>query len=148
MGTKKIQRTYSDEFKAAALALVDVEGGSGHVKPVAVRLGIPHTTLNEWWRGRVTESVTRIRDIKKGEIAKMLEALARTAIGTLDDADRLKNAPVRDVSVTMGIAIDKLQLLTGEATERTERLSRGVYVNLRAEGVEDAVIIEDDGDAD
>ena len=145
----KIQTTYSDEFKACALALVDSVGGRGHVKRVAQRLNVPPRTLAEWWSGRVNNAVATIRKDKRDEIVGGLQEFALKALTSMSaKQDRLDNAPLNHLAVALGISVDKLQLLIGAATSRTETFDRGVYSNLRAVGVEDAVIIEEDGDAD
>ena len=44
------------------------------------------------------------------------------------------------------MAIDKMLLLMGETTTRAEHTDRGIYANMRPEGVEGVVIIDEDED--
>ena len=151
MGTQ-IQETYSDDFRATALTLVEAAGGKGSVRRVATSLGMPVSTLHHWFatsqRQNETPAFTTIRENKRDEFAKALYALAVTAIEVLNDEEKLKAAPLRDVALVMGIAIDKLVLLMGWDTACTEVTDRGIYANLRLPDAQDAEIIEEDGDAD
>jgi len=145
----RVQETYSDDFRAAALTLVEASGGKGHVMRVADQLGIPVSTLHHWFatsqKQNETPEFARTRDIKKGELVDLLESLVLTALGVLDDADKLSSAQVHHVSTVMGTAFDKLQLLKGEATQRTETtIERGIYTDLRyIPDVEEAEIVEE-----
>ena len=139
---------YSDAFKSTALAFLDMQGG--HVQGTAKRLDMPETTLREWTRYHEeqregTAHTTKLRDIKKRELADALEDFALKGLKAMRDGDdRLRDAPLNQLATAVGISVDKLQLLTGEATERTERVQRGVYGALRGPDVEDAVIIKED----
>ena len=53
---------------------------------------------------------------------------------------------VHDMALVVGMAIDKMLLLMGETTTRAEHTDRGIYANMRPEGVEDVVIIDEDED--
>ena len=57
-------------------------------------------------------------------------------------------APLHDVALVVGMAIDKMLLLMGDAPANTEHTERGIYTNLRYEpDVQDAEYEEeDDGD--
>ncbi len=146
------QETYGDDFRATALTLVEAAGGKGSVRRVATSLGMPCSTLNHWFatnqKQNETPAFTTIRENKRDELAKALYALAVTAIEALNDEEKLKAAPLRDVALVAGMAIDKMLLLMGETTTRAEHTDRGIYSNLRPPDVQDAEIIEEDGDAD
>ena len=139
------KKSYTDEFKATALALVDSCGGEGHVLRVAEELGIARSTLGDWWRGaHVTEAVPELRHVKRAELARMLANLAHDGLSDLSREGRLSEASVREVMGVIGLSIDKLQLLTGEATQRTTTtIERGIYTDLRyIPDVEDAKVLE------
>lgn len=122
--------SYSDEFKAAALALLDAQGGKGSIKPTARTLGIPRSTLSDWYNGRTNYSVPKLRHIKRDELSQQLIELAHISLDILTDEDKLASANVREVAIVLGIAIDKMQLLTGDATERVESKNLSIYADI------------------
>ena len=146
------QETYGDDFRATALTLVEAAGGKGSVRRVATSLGMPVSTLHHWFatsqKQNETPAFTTIRENKRDELAKALYALAVTAIEVLNDEEKLKAAPLHDVALVVGMAIDKMLLLMGDAPANTEHTERGIYTNLRYEpDVQDAEYEEeDDGD--
>lgn len=146
MALQTTKKSYTDEFKALALALVDSCGGEGHVLRVAEQLGIARSTLGDWWRGaHVNEAVPKLRHVKREELARMLANLAHDGLADLSREGRLSEASVREVMGVVGLSIDKLQLLTGEATQRTETtIERGIYTDLRyIPDVVDAEIVDE-----
>jgi transposase-like protein len=72
----KGKRSYSEDEKASALALLVMNGGN--IKKTAEDLKMPQSTLREWRDGEhVNEAVTKKRDIKKESLAEVFENLAR-----------------------------------------------------------------------
>jgi transposase-like protein len=133
---------YSDQQRAAALAALDANGGDA--RKTAKQTGIPYTTLREWVAGRVHEAVTELRNEKKQSLAARLEDLAHTVLDLLPD--KLEQASAKDAAVTLGIAVEKAQLLKGEPTaihrneevitedERRRRLAELLYRGRDSEG--------------
>lgn len=111
------RRRYSDEDKAAALATLDAM--DGNVNGAARKLGIAESTLRSWNNDRgVHPVVANLREKKKGELADRLKEIAHEIIDGMPD--KISEASLRDSGVTLGIVLDKLQLLSGAATSRNE----------------------------
>jgi transposase-like protein len=104
------RRRYSDRDRTEALVALDAN--SGNVKRTALQLGIPHKTLDEWAKGRVHADVASDRIEKKEELADRLEALAHQIVGLLPG--KLAMASVQQLATTLGIAVDKMQVLRGK----------------------------------
>jgi hypothetical protein len=101
---------YTDERKAEALAPLAANGGN--VSLTARQLGIARTTLRLWSLGRGTgERVSVIRHQKKGELADRLEDLAHRILDLLPG--KLATASIGQLSVALGVALDKLLKLRG-----------------------------------
>ena len=111
------RRRYSDADVAAALAALDAN--NGNVLDTAKKLNIPEPTLKSWAQGRgVTQSIRELHDIKKEELAAHLRDVAMKLIDAVPA--KIENANLQQIGVVLGIAIEKAQLLAGEATERSE----------------------------
>ena len=107
---------WSDDDKASALAALDANGGN--VSTTSRQTGVPRATLTEWSQGRYTNrQVSENRQIKKDCLADMLEDLARQMIGAA--RDKVVDASLKDTMVSVGVSIDKMQLLRNEPTEIT-----------------------------
>lgn len=110
------KRQYSDNDKATALAALDAN--SGNLKLTARELGIPASTLQRWRDGQVNDDVTVLRTYKKDELAERLVEIAHQLIDAAPD--KVKGANLQQIFTSLGIAIEKIQLLEGEPTERSE----------------------------
>jgi transposase-like protein len=114
------KRQYSDSLKAESLAALDANGGN--VRATAATLGIPHKTLDDWANERgVNEEVAELRTGKREDLADRLEALAHTLLDSV--AGKIHDANLSNVSVSMGIAIDKMRLLREQPTSITAALT-------------------------
>lgn len=108
---------YSDVDKATALAVLDANGGN--VKKTATDTGIPRTTIERWTKGQaVNPDVTDLRHEKKGELADRLREIAHKLIDSVDT--KIPDANLQQVFTALGITIEKMQLLSGEPTDRNE----------------------------
>lgn len=111
------RRRYSDEEKAAALAALDANGGN--VALTSQQLDIPDSTLRSWSNGRGTNhAIADLRDEKRRELTEELRDIAYALVGALPS--KIHDASLRDTGVTLGVVLDKLQLLEGHATTRSE----------------------------
>jgi len=112
------KRQYSDNDKAIALATLDAN--EGDLKKSARNLQIPLSTLTDWANDRgVNKDVTDIRALKKRELADKLEEVAHALTDNIlirAQSDFSVLIPLKDFAVTLGIAIDKMQVLKGEPT--------------------------------
>jgi transposase-like protein len=103
---------YSDQRRAEALAALDANGGN--LSKTSRDTGIPRQTLQEWRDGRVPEGVPELRQEKKAALADRLEELAHTIVDALPG--KVADAGLQQAATSLAIAIDKMQLLRGEAT--------------------------------
>jgi hypothetical protein len=121
---KRTRRRYSDSEKASALALHGFNADLVHpLTATANALRIPDATLHNWQSGRgVSATVVAIGEMEKRSLSDLCEEYARTALSKLiPNLDEIKP---RDFA-SIGIAIDKMLLLRGQATAITEH-RRGV----------------------
>lgn len=112
------KRQYSDNDKALALATLDAN--QGNVQATAKILRIPESTLTDWSNNRgVNPEVTEIRDIKKRELADKLEEVAHALTGnilTRAESELSILVPMKDIATSLGIVVDKMQILKGQPT--------------------------------
>lgn len=112
-----MKRRYSDNEKAEALAALDANGG--HVEHTAKQLDIPERTLNAWSNGRgVHPSVVQECEVKRGDLRDRLEEIAHRIVDVIPD--KLQSASVQQLATTLGIVVDKMQILAGKPTVITE----------------------------
>lgn len=108
-----MRRQHSDDQKANALAALEANGGN--LKRTAEQLGLPLSTLYGWSNGEgVHPDVAEIRNQKKGDLADRLEEVAHQLVDVMPG--KLDEAPLREVAVALGIAVEKMRLLRGQAT--------------------------------
>lgn len=119
-GRRKPKQPYTDAQKADALAALDANGGNQY--KTARQIGVPRKTLAEWANGRHTNvDVATMRQGKQVALAERLEMLANLLLDALPG--KLDSASAKDAAITLGIALDKMQLLRGEPTSIHESLS-------------------------
>jgi transposase-like protein len=122
MGNKR----YSDNDKALALATLDANGGD--VRKTAKTLKMPESTLSDWSKNRgVNKEVTEIREVKKKELSEKLEEVAYKLTDNLmirAESELSILVPMKDVATSLGIVVDKMQLLKGKPTSINENLPR------------------------
>ena len=143
MGRK---RTYTDADREQARVAWEGQGRS--LRAASRDTGIPLATIQAWaaeWRDpppaplappEVYEAVYEtIRTDKKAEVIQAAWDLASAAFQRAKAA--LPDASARDAATVAGIAVDKAQLLSGAATERTEHNIKAILgvlpAGLRAE---------------
>jgi transposase-like protein len=135
-------RKYSEEDKAVALAALDAH--AGNMDKASKFLGIPRSTLRFWKSGgAVNNAVAIVRQVKKGELADRLEELAHLLVEAIPN--KIDEASLQQVATSLGIAVDKMQLLRSKPTEiiedaslsNTERAARITTLlnNARTRGV-------------
>ena len=122
------KRTYTDADREQVRAALALNGGD--VRKTARQTGIPRTTVITW-RDKpkpegidalppavVEAAVEQIRQDKRGEIIALAWDLAADALR--QSLVALPRASAQAAAIVAGIAIDKAQLLMGEATSRAE----------------------------
>ncbi len=151
-------REYTPEEKAAALAAL--EANRGNLKRTARECGLPVTTLRRWDAevgpdpGRTKDhggpsggpdpEANPARTPKKHPptpvaaveaartiLADELERAVRGMVGQFFDEAKLREAGLKDTATTVGILIDKMRLLRGEATGHDSR-SAGLVERIAA----------------
>lgn len=110
------RRHYSDEERAAALAILDARGGNVTAAAKAAR--VPRTTLLSWLDLPDRAAPSELRRDKRAELAALFEAEAQAALAAARNCR--DDARYRELMTGAGIATDKWQLLTGGATARIE----------------------------
>lgn len=129
--------TYSTEFKAGCIALLDGAGYPGDVyalERVADRTGVSSRTLRRWWVrfGNAPPAYNKVDNElalselvaeKKLEIKDLLGdivmGIALEVKNRVEDDD-LADATLPQLMTALGIGIDKSQLLAGKPTDRSE----------------------------
>src|SRR5690242_8542094 len=115
---ERTRRRYSDNDKADALTVLDACGGN--VSEAARKTGVPANTLSEWRDGRISVDVPKLREEKKAALSDRLEELAHTLIDAIPD--KVGDANLRDVAVSLGVAIDKALVLRGDPNSITKSI--------------------------
>jgi hypothetical protein len=138
------KRTYTDADKERARVLWETNGNA--TRATARDAQIPLATIQAWieeWKQppplaprEVYEAVYEtIRTDKKAEIIEAAWDVAKAAMERAKEA--LPDASAKDAATVAGIVIDKAQLLSGDATERTEHNVKAILgilpADLRAE---------------
>ena len=111
------KRTYSDQEKAEALAHLDSVGGN--LTLAANQLGIPRGTLRSWSESEQHVDVADLRHKKRNQLREMLMEWALKMLNLALEEDRLQGASFRELVTGIGVAIDKISVLS-DANEGME----------------------------
>ena len=114
-------RRYSRKTKASAVVAAEMSS----VTAAAETTGIPRKTIEYWVEA---PEFAGLRLKTREELASGSIVLAHLAQAEIMAKIRAHEVEARDLAVIYGIAIDKGQLLAGEATHRTE--SRDITATL------------------
>jgi hypothetical protein len=141
---KRKKREYTPEQKAAALAVLASCGGSTrHAARQLAGAGhkIPEATLRGWANQPMAPAQQELVDDAKRELDVILESVVGKIARGLDRPeaiDRILSKPVQAGTV-LGILVDKLRVLRGQATEITEqRTLAGFLASAKWVDAEDA----------
>jgi len=108
------QKRYTEEGKAVALAAY--AANENNAARAAKFTGIPRQTILSWVNGTgVNETIAKNSSLKKGELADRLEALAHKLAEAMPE--KIEEASLQQVATSLGIAVDKMQLLRSKPTE-------------------------------
>lgn len=107
-----VAQVYSPEQKCAALAAL--KANAGCIKQTAAQLGIPPPTLRRW-RNAAGDSPDAGAEAAVDGLAAQLREVARKMLGHLQSEERLAKTNIRDLAISFGIVMDKLELLTDGA---------------------------------
>jgi transposase-like protein len=115
-----VRREYSDADKATALAALDANGGN--VYRTAKALSIPQSTLEGWAKSRGTNAaIPNLREHKKKALAEQLEEIAEKLAEAIPG--KVGDATLQQTATSLGIVVDKMQLLRGQPTNITDDAS-------------------------
>lgn len=124
------QRHYSDEDRAAALAVLASNGGN--MTRSAREAGVPEATLRRWAAAPERAAPAALQGQKRADLADVFGDIVHRSLGlagdalayleAMPDAERGKAALERlaDLNRLAGTGVDKRQLLRGEPTSRVE----------------------------
>lgn len=125
MSTHRKRTRYDDAFRASAVLMLEAAGypdREGALSQVSGRLGVPLSTLRGWFNGSHNPPPAQLRNEKKLDLVQAIKDELGEIFPALGGARQ--DANYRELVTAVGILTDKLQLLTGQPTERAE-----VYVN-------------------
>lgn len=123
------RRRYDDKFRASAVVMLEAAGypdREGSLAEVARHIGMPHNTLRNWYHSVHNPPPSDVRQEKKEDLVIELEKVAHLLVKAIPD--KIEDATLQQVATSMGITIDKLQLLKGQPTlivELTNLLKEG-----------------------
>ena len=127
------RRRYDDKFRSSAIVLLEADGypdNKGALTRVARHLGVPYQTLSRWAREINNPAPLQLVQEKRRELIEIIRDEVYAALGSANNAR--DDASYRDLITAAAIMVDKLQLLTGKATERTEVVADGLSDEQRA----------------
>ena len=118
------RKRYDDKFRASAVVMLEAAGypdKKGALSLVGRNLSVPISTLRGWYNATRNPAPAELRNEKEIDFTIALRKEVGAALGEMDNARQ--DASYKDLATTIGILIDKLQLLEGKATERIEHFT-------------------------
>lgn len=115
------RKRYDDKFRASAVVMLEAAGyphRKGALAEVAKHLGVAAMTISRWFRASQNPPPNEIVTEKAADLRTLLELELRAALGAM--AGVRPDAAYRELGTVAGILFDKLQLLEGKPTDRTE----------------------------
>jgi len=106
-------RTYSVPDKMAAVIAADMTS----TRAASSAAGVPQSTLRYWMKD---PGLAQYRDKAREVLAQEMTTLAHLLLHKLVVAVQEDRLEPRDLIIALGVATDKAQLLTGQATGRLE----------------------------
>lgn len=105
------KRRYTQREKVAVVTAA----AASSVLAAAEESGVPESTVRYWLD---KPEFAEIRDKTREELGAEFKVVAHKALARL--IDLIPTMEPRDLSILAGLAVDKSQLLSGEATSRSE----------------------------
>jgi transposase-like protein len=112
-------RDYPVELKAAVIAAIEQNGGN--VLATSRLFNLPRDTVNYWWAN--SERFVEIKQQTRLALADKCENIAHSLADSIESHD-LSIVPLAQKATTLGIVIDKMQLLRGLPTNISENIER------------------------
>lgn len=107
------RRTYTKRQKLTAVVAAEMTSETA----AAETTGIPRTTIRYWMED---PEIVALRQNARQALADEMAVVARLATQKLGEAIRENRLEPRDLILAAGMATDKSQLLSGQATVRAE----------------------------
>lgn len=115
------RKRYTDEFRASAVLMLEAAGypdKEGALTKVAKHLGMPYQTLSRWAREKNNPPPPELVHNKKIDL---IAGIKNELSFIFDEMGKTRqDAEYRELATAFGIMVDKLQLLTGQPTERND----------------------------
>ncbi len=115
------RKRFNDDFRASAVLMLEATGypeKKGGLTQVSNHLGVPLSTLRGWYTEEHNPAPAEVRNVKRidlvGELTNLLGLTFTAAQNTVEEAS------YKELATAIGIFVDKLQLLSGQPTERQE----------------------------
>ena len=121
MARKRKQRRYSDQERAEALAAL--AANNGNLSHTARQLGIPRATLEAWAKQKRHAEAAENVAPEKEALADRLEILAGKLLDGVTEEKIAVSGP-KELLTSLGIAVDKMQLLRGQPTSINDTTHR------------------------
>jgi hypothetical protein len=120
---KKPRREYSDNEKAIVLAAlsatVSKKYPNGNMTAIATQFSLPRRTLAMWAQGKNQHPIVAELCLdKKADIVELIDEAVREMIGA--SKGKPVNTALQPLWTSIGIGLDKKQLLAGQPTSITE----------------------------
>lgn len=112
---------YTDEFRAGTVLLLEGAGypdRKGALAEVALNVGVPAMTISRWFRASQNPPPNKMVTEKRLELIEVIRNEIYAVAGDFSEAR--PDADYKTLVTGFAILVDKLQLLDGKATERTE----------------------------
>jgi|ERR1044072_2779859 hypothetical protein len=116
-------KKYSADEKATALAALRANGGN--VQKTSDVIGIPRKTLENWAKGggmKMTPIPEGLIEEKSSLLAGELDKVAALLVGELSNPDKVAKASLVAVATSLGIVVDKRNLLRHQPTSISARM--------------------------
>ena len=113
---------YTDEYRTNAVLMLEAAGypnKKGALMQVSKLLKTPYQTLSRWFREIQNPPPPEMVHEKRFDLVEAIKSEIQAAIGEMGQARQ--DADYRTLATAFGIFVDKLQLLTGEPTERSDQ---------------------------
>lgn len=118
------RKQYSDDFRADCVLMLEAAGypdQKGALTAVAKKVKVPARTISRWFNKENNPPPDNVVSIKKGELVDKLETAVHMMLDSIvGDISRMDDAQLKELLTSLGIGIDKLQLLTGGPTEQNK----------------------------
>ena len=118
------RKRYDDQFRASAIVYLQAAGYPtvfGALSRISAKLDVPTRTLNRWWKSDSNPPPDNLVSEKRIDLVQAIREEAYAALREMGNAR--EEASYRDLGIVTGIMLDKLQLLTGQPTQRVETIA-------------------------